>query len=291
MIQLTTFTDFSISPWTNSPGAHESVFKLDKLRYDVVPLIDYLHATLYSLGKPFVYRTMFTLTNVTSGISMLSYGLNRAPVKQLRRMNGLHFTFAFTSRKWYNERVPRYILPMGTGVTFWGQTFRTSSDFMTIAVPHTVVRAMGIRTFNLRELNWLYHLVGALTKNFLFHNRFYVEDEDYNHSTITSTLTYAQLPSLFKHRPYDTWIYSHYAWRSMANVLNPRSVTEDFCQHYLKNLTQFFGRHKTNNVLAIENRLVEIIKAWVANNDPRIPPLPEGMLADDYVYYLLGAAR
>jgi hypothetical protein len=164
-----------------------------------------------------------------------------------------------------------------------------------------VLREMNISTFNVREMMWIYALVGAFTKNFVFRNQFFTEfGKPFSRSGVMyDGLTYKAIPSLFKYTPYSEWIYSYHAWRQMPNVLNPRSVDDDFCSHYLKHLTHFYKRYTTANVLEIEASVRDYathlaLEALQGNVSTELADLITGKQMPDigdtenYVNHLLG---
>lgn len=295
MIHVHSLTDFTISPWTKATASHDAYFTNERLKFNVAPLLDFISAALYSVGKPFVYRSTFTLLNVTNGIASLSYGLGRQPHRRLRQLHGLHFTFAFTTNWQYSQwAMPKHRFLVGPDTTFWGYTLRTSSNFMTIEIPRTVLNECGIKTLNVREMAWIYHLVGAFTKNFVFRNSYFVEHgKPFLDEPISDGVLFTSLPMLFKFYNFGAWHYSFHAWRMISNTLSPRCVNDRFCLHYLKHLTPFYKKYTTDNVIQIEAKMESIVKQMVANKDPRLETVLHRTqeLDDDYFYALFGGKK
>lgn len=281
MIYLPSSTIFRLSEWPKAGASHYHFFSRDKYRYDATPLIDFLSQKIFDLGRAFVYRSTFTIVNASSTISGLSYGYNDSPSERMMRLHPLILTFAFTSRNRYGSRTrePKYSIRPMSNVTLWGDTLRTSCDYMTITVPKRVLREMGISTFNTRELAWVYMLVGAFTKGFVNRCKYFLSYEQSSDSgsfrdtsAPKDAIHYAPLPLLFKHYEYPDWIYSALAWEQMVNVLHPKAVTEEFASFYFTHLFKFWGKYHCKNVLAIETRLRNIVindaASVVAGNAP-----------------------
>lgn len=268
MIYLPSSTIFRLSEWPKAGASHYHYFSRDKYRYDATPLIDFLSQKIFDLGRAFVYRSTFTIVNATSPISGLSHGYNDSPSERMLRLHPLVLTFAFTSRNRYGTRThePKYTIKPMPHVVLWGDTLRTSCDYMTISIPKSVLRRMGLTTFNTRELAWVYMLVGAFTKGFVNRCKYFLSheqnpnsDQFRDTSAPKDAIRYAPLPLLFKHHEYPDWIYSTLAWEQMANVLHPKAVTREFASFYFTNLNQFWGRYRCKNVIAIETKLRNIV--------------------------------
>lgn len=265
LIHMKSTTSFRLSEWNKAGSSHEMYFKTDKLKYNLVPLIDFLSKTIYNVGRCFVYRTTFSLVNVVSPISNLSYGTELAPYNMLNG-NHLQFTFSFSSRWSYLNQRPAFQLRPYPHTVLWGNSLYTSSDFMTIDIPKTVMRDVGITTVNVREITWLYMFVGAFTKSFVNRSMYYNENNSgaFNETnTAKQDLYHHTIPNLFKQFPYADWIYSDMMWKMAPNVLHPNSVDDKFAYFYCLKLLQYYGKYTTANVVEIERKVKEYLRGEV----------------------------
>jgi len=258
MIYLNTSTTFRLSEWPKSCGSTQVFFKRDKLQYNMVPLIDYLSKTLYDIGKAFVYRTTFSLTNIVSPVSGLSYGYNDIPSYRMLRLSPIVCSFAFRyNNKYVAKKEPRYCINAYPHVNLWGSTLRTSSDFMTISIPRSVIKECGIWAPNMREVQWLYYLIGAFSKGFVNRCNYY-DPNTYDFKSLVNNkqaILYVGLPSLFSKYEYADWIYSDRAWQSMPNALHPSAADDIFCAFYCRYLRRHWKKYSTANVIEIEKRI------------------------------------
>lgn len=258
IINMNASADFRVTAWPKASDSYNVFFQQDKMKYNLVPLVDYLSDCLFNVGKTFVRRSTFTLVNATNPLSNLSFGTNTAPHPKLRRLHKLFFTFAFTADSIYDASVyPRFTLAPHLNVLLWGFDMYKATNFMTIGIPHTVMREIGISTTSLRELQWLYMFIGAFTKNFALRNEWYSPNTTEFNDTVTykPSLHYVSVPMLFKRFAYPDWIYSARAWEVMANALHPSAATEKFCDFYCRNLLKFWRKSTTPNVVEIERKV------------------------------------
>lgn len=267
MIYAYTPLSFRLGPWTKASSSHEGVFDRSKYVYNASALLDYLLDVISDIGKPFVYRSTFSLINVVSHTAQLSFGKKDAPATELRRAGHLHFTFAFTSNIDYSSRSRPATRKSVHGAVLWSSDTRGRASFMTISIPYHVMRDFGLKTPSLSDLSWLYSMVGASTKNFVRYRAFY----DSSTSTFKDaegfeSVKYKTIPTLLNRHPFSEWVYSVYAWRSMANVFSDRHATPQFCQFYAKNLRQYYKRLRLPNIAKIEAKVEDHVRSLVLDS-------------------------
>lgn len=268
MIYLNSADNFRVTEWPKSQASHFMYFNTPKLQYDLSALVEFLAKALFNTNKTFVRRSTFSLVNVTSNIANLSYGYSSPPYKTLRHFHPLTLTFAFTSRNTYDGEIkPKFSMRPYPYSTMWGHTLLGNSDFITIQVPKTVMRDMGLLVPNIRELQWLYMALGAWSKGFATRFSFYTRTGDYRSKPIDphmafSRLYRANMQRVFKREPYDTWAYSKEIWNLAPNIISPRMANEDFQEYYCRYLADdFYGKYPSANVLKIERRVEEFVES------------------------------
>lgn len=245
-------------------------FKPDRLRYDLSALVEFLAQSIYDTNKAFVRHSTFSLVNIASPIAQLSCGYAGVPYVTLRRFHPVSFTFAFTHRDTYDgtER-PRFSMRPYPYANIWGNTLLGNSDFLTINVPKSIMRDMGLLVPNLREMKWLYMAIGAWSKGFARRSSFYTHKGKFKTAPIDPVMAYskyyhAKLPKMFKRVEYDKWCYSSDVWKLAPNFISPRSVSEDFMEYYCRYLAKdFYGKYRCANVLQIEREIEDFVESGI----------------------------
>lgn len=285
MIYQKAMFTFRYRGWPGAQASHAMYFKHDKLKYNLVPLIDLLMETLSNVPRTFIFHKPFSLVNVTAPIANLSYGYAPPPAERFQRTNHLVFTFTFnTDENTYDESVdPKFKIRPYPGVNVWGVRARGRNNFATIGIRKSVMRDMNMAVPNLRDMAWLYMFVGAWSKNFAHYPEFYTPNEDGFRTEITNMETafasYFHKPfqSILKGVSYDKWGYCKDMWKYAPNVVHPQSVTEHFIHYYSMFLAPMFYKQysKSDNVTEIENKVEKYIQsglldAYQVLNDPNV---------------------
>lgn len=267
--------DFRVQEWPKTSSSSTLFFQKARYRINAVPLLNYVLDVMVRVGRARTRKSTFTLLNVYHELSMLSCGKEPQPHRTVRPGNVLAFTFAFAFRP-YTQARPISNQPL-EGYRLWSANYNAAATHMTINVPRSVMREMGVTTFNLREMEWLYMLVGAFTKAYLRKPEWFISHYDnYLTSNVRppETLLRSSVYNLFTLYTYPEWIYSAWAWENMANTLNPRAVDQRFALHFAKYLTRYWNRELIPNVLEVQNAIWEELRGFVLDCQQRNDMLP-----------------
>jgi hypothetical protein len=294
MKHRTTDYDFSIEPLPVSPGELSRALRNNKT----------YTGQLYEFLKPYLYNTpgvragkyWFTLVNVSCLHTGFSYGLADTPPKNVCPLSCTWvFTFALRSYGYTTNTKVKIIKRVGQS-TIWG---KTGSEFLTIGVTHSEAREMNLK-YDSFTPEWLYTLVGASTKNFVLHNRFYTKDYTPLYAPKKLSMLYTQynmqsLYNIVRNVPYHLWIFNRNVWQNAALIseqhitdkslmymclyirriegLSP-SVIESIVDRFHESLTDFIQR-SANNEQATD--LWQLLYCALANR---------GDIPDDYEQWL-----
>lgn len=261
--------DFRLNEWPKSQGSYTRYYNKHMSVHDLSRVIDYVGETLFNTKRALVRYPVFTLVNVAFPKSRISYGYMPAPHSSIFEMTDLALTFAFTKKIEYSSDVkPDYSMRVASGTYLWGTSFSNNTDYMTISLPKQISRTMRLGTLS-TDLEYLYFLLGPWSKNFVRHNKYYLPDKPYDNDDIDPKIAHSNIfqlniPDLMNRFPYNEWIFNKEMWQRQPNVLNPKSVDDNFCDFYCQYLgKKFFGKYKSKNVLAIEDKVIDYLESAV----------------------------
>ena len=232
------------------PLSGASVPFLLKNRYlslNVGELFEYVADLLWELTAVRTSSSNFTLVNVTSPFSKYSHGSSHPPPFITRPGgNALILTFATTMRQDYDqdqELSRQDVRHHSIHSTQWGQNMKL--EFVSISLSLTQAHSMGLINLQSNQLQYIYNLIGGMTKSLVRHQSYYLVGTDtYEeaHAQLNLVATHSKisrmpLPQLFQTIPYPLWVFSEVLWGYAPNVLSQRIITSQAALYYFMYLT------------------------------------------------------
>jgi hypothetical protein len=270
MVHHSTPVNFRLVEWPKSQASHLMFFSVDKLRYDLTPLLDFIAKKIFDTNKAFVYSTTFSLVNLVAPQSSVSYGLATPPPPKLSTFHPLSITFAFTTRNTYLARkYPNYSVRPVPYVTTWGNTLVGATDFSTINIPKDVLMKVGLSgNLTMREMKWLYMALGAFTKGFVQRSDYYNPNGKFRYPESALEIDYTMyfhktIQHAFKHIEYGYWGYLKDMWEVAPNLIHEDTATDHYCAYYCLNLRKYYRKYKTKNIKDIENKVEAFMESGV----------------------------
>jgi hypothetical protein len=174
-------------------------------------LIERLKKYLFSQGAILSSPLNFTLCNVTSLLSAISFGYSQEPVNVLRFDSTIAFTFALHSDSDLNYKsAPPHIKKISHDITFWG--YSNPNEFVTIAVDIADIIEEGL---SIKDFEYLYLVVGSVTKNFAMFKEAAQHSMPKSKGMLVRNFTSIynlDLATLMYTVPYVEWVYNKAIW-------------------------------------------------------------------------------
>jgi hypothetical protein len=181
-------------------------------------VIERLKKAIFSQGAILASPNNFTLCNVTSLLSAISFGYSQEPVNVLRFDSTIAFTFALhaDSDLEYNA-APPHIKKVNHDLTFWG--YKGPNEFATIAVDIADIIEEGL---SIKDFEYLYLVAGSVTKNFAMFKEAAQHSMPKNKQMIVKNFTNIynlDLATLMYTVPYVEWVYNKAIWEFSPEVI------------------------------------------------------------------------
>lgn len=186
-------------------------------------LLERLKKYLFSQTPILASPVNFTLCNVTSLLSALSFGFSQEPVNVLRFDSTIAFTFALRadSDLQYSS-VPAYVKQVNHNITFWG--YQHQNEFVTIAVDIADIIEEGL---SIKDFEYLYLVIGSATKNFAMFKEAAQHSMPKTKAILAKNYTNIfnlDLATLFYTVPYVEWVYNKDVWENAPEVIPPNQI-------------------------------------------------------------------
>lgn len=186
-------------------------------------LVERLKKFLFSQSAILVSPLNFTLCNVTSLLSAISFGYSQEPVNILRFDSTIAFTFALKpeSDLDYSE-APPFIRKVSHDITFWG--YKGQNEFVTIAVDIADIVEEGL---SIKDFEYLYLVVGSITKNFAIFKEAAQHSIPRDKHTIVKNFTNIynlDLATLMYTIPYVEWVYNKQIWEFAPETIPSNQI-------------------------------------------------------------------
>lgn len=228
-------TNFRVTEFSESGAFLHSLLKDKYTHINIGELFEYVADSLWHTVGATTDRVDFTLINVCSPFTRYSHGYSVEPPLAARPAGkSLIFTFAIKSTRTYSGRVfnRRHVRHNSNSLTKWGLNFNCN-DFVSISVDMTQGEEWGTNSSRLFELQYIYNLIGPMTKSLMRRQTQYeTSDRDYEdaHSKRSladfhSELYRMPLKQLFLQVPYHLWVFNYHIWEYAPNVLPQRTIT------------------------------------------------------------------
>lgn len=235
--------NFRNSPWPQSGGfLHSLVSKTSYNNINIGELFEYLADALYTTVGALNDSVDFTLINVCSPFTGFSHGSVPAPDVLFRpKGKALVFTFAIRSIRSYYGVVPHgsKVHRNSNAITKWGLDYQCR-DFVSVSVDMVQAEEWAVTACKMYELQYIYNLIGAMTKSLIQHRVLYrADDESYDdlQSMVDNRQLYSRLyrmplKQLFTTIPYHLWPFNYHVWEYCPNVLPQRLITPQVALYF-----------------------------------------------------------
>lgn len=205
---------------------------------NISPMILKLFEELKASVHPLVRRVNFSLVNICCPDSRRSIGyMESPPAEILRPYTGLAFTFSLTSRPNVKKLKEYDSVPTAQRTVYWGKDFLKTTDYMTICVPKNEIES-GLPYRMPKDLEYIYDVIGMVTKSFVFDSSFYRDDGFSNfvgrNTDVLAGIYLNMTPkTLLQGSAFNTWIHNKDMWLRADNV---------FCrQHFYREFGHYFA--------------------------------------------------
>jgi hypothetical protein len=186
-------------------------------------VIERLKKYLFAQQAILVSPNNFTLVNVTSLLSAISFGYSQEPVNVLRFDSTIAFTFALRADSDLNySAAPPHIKKISHDITFWG--YNHPQDFVTIAVDIADIVEEGL---SIKDFEYLYLVTGSVTKNFALFKEAAQHSMPKDKHTIVKNYTNIynlDLATLMYTVPYVEWVYNKQIWEFAPEVIPANQI-------------------------------------------------------------------
>ena len=233
-------------------------------------LIERLRKSIFSQNNILASPLNFTLVNVTSLLSAISFGYSQEPVNILRFDSTLAFTFALKSDSDLNyNSAPPHVKKVNHEITFWG--YKTPIEFVTIAIDIADIVEEGL---SIKDFEYLYLVVGSVTKNFATFKEAALHSMPKNKHTLVKNYTSIyglDLATLFYSCPYVEFVYNKAIWEFAPEVIPPNQINAYSALYYAlflssKTLTAGY----ISNMSGVGHLLNELYKYYLASQQQLI---------------------
>jgi hypothetical protein len=250
---------FRLNTWPWGGSSYLRVFNWRSHNVIFKPVLDYLKQELDKSPTLKVRYTTFTLVNVYSGFTDLSYGPLEAPHPKVRR-GPLTFTFAM-SRREINGALPRHII-WNTGHTaLWGPSLQYGHDYLTISVPIDICSRCRMNNTLRPQMEWLYKIVGGWSKSIAI-DRDSLTKRTTNVKLVRDQVYYKTIPAMMWRYPWNDWVYAREFWDRAPDILNVE-VTDFFAEYFLTYLTRYYRKIGNQNINQSVIKAFDDIEAYV----------------------------
>jgi len=186
-------------------------------------LIERIKKMLFSQTCILAQPLEFTLCNVTSLLSAISYGFSQEPTNVLKFDSTLAFTFAIRANSdlAYNG-APFFIKKINREITFWG--YRHEREFVTISIDVSDIIEEGL---SIKDFEYLYLVIGSVTKNFAMFKEAAQHSMPKNKRTLVKNYTNIfnlDLATLAYSIPYVEWVYNKDVWENAPEIIPPNQI-------------------------------------------------------------------
>jgi hypothetical protein len=270
---------FTVTEWPLSPGSQNFIFSHTRQFQNTGRLLTYLAEELKHAHVLHTY-VPFSLVNVWSAISNVSFGYLDRPPYKLYTIPPLVFTFALTKNKRYTgARQSRR--PTQRSVIY-GKDYRNANDMISIRVPQEILDECKIQNLGIPNLRYLYNVVGSFTKNTLRHSDWLTgpnKEQEFLVSPDLATYKELDIPisTLVKTQAFPYWAYCPTVWTNASNLITDYHINENLFLYYLQFLynvepaygpiTAIFGPDKELHKY-IRRGLTHICDYWGQSDDP-----------------------
>lgn len=241
MIHRNQQTSFRTTEFSLSGGFLHSLLKSKYLNINVGDVFEYLVDTLWHTVGAMNNAVNFSLVNVFSPFTNFSHGnLPPPPKSAWPTGKALVFTFAVRNRFSYVDAFdPKTVRRRTNFVTHFGDGFN-NQDYISISVSMEQGKDWGCSTAHANELQYIYNLIGAMTKSFVRRqNAYKTADEDYEdvHSLLKLTDMHSRfyrmpMKQMFLQVPYHLWVFNYHVWEYAPNILSQRLITPTVALYY-----------------------------------------------------------
>lgn len=226
--------DFRLSAWPQGGDHYVTTYNTDRYMIDVKMILDYVESELRRIAPAFVFKTTFTLVNVTSKFTEMSVGLCDSPDESLRR-GPLTFTFARTKDN-NGAQEPDVTIWHTMYSATWGPATNHMADFITVNVPLVVCTRARVQQMMEKTQRLLFNIAGGFTKAVIRS----IHDANLNYSGMEK-FKYYQIPRAMFYVSLNDWKYVLDFWKRMPDLLRvtwDSQFLEYYCREIAPNLPQ-----------------------------------------------------
>jgi hypothetical protein len=261
--------DFSVDTLPISIGELDRVLR--NVQADVGSIYDIVTPILYNMPGFRAGKFWFSMVNVTCTHTGFSYGLLPPPPDKAYPLSGTwHFTFALGPSGYSSNVVPGHISLRGINAIAWGHA--RSNEFITISTTHYQAEQLNIK-YDALTPQWLYELLGPMTKGFAIRNRFYSTDSTYaslyesqDLDMLRSKWHMMPLSNVVRNVPYHLWVFNRHVWSLAPRLISFKHITP-VSLHYMCQNVRSIGKLPSVVETEVINQFHESLTDLVQRRD------------------------
>lgn len=251
--------DFSLESIPISIGEFSRVFKF--ATGDVGRIFQYMTPLLYNTPNVRAGKFWFTLVNVSSSHTEVSYGILPKPNDAMLPLTTVwDFTFALTPHGYSEHDVSTSILSPSLNARSWRVG---DGRFLTIGLTHAQSQDFGLRSDVLTPKG-LYYVLGAMTKSFVLHSGRIVQSYDF--------LNGSRFPEYYRRwfmRPIYAMLrgadvsmlaYNRFVWSEYTSLLSENHITPNVLLYVILYTRSIARLPKT-----VENIVLDLLQSSLTN--------------------------
>lgn len=236
--------NFRTSEFPLSGSFASFLLKAQYTYIDIGEIFEYLTDILFHhTTGVLTNRVDFTLVNVFCPFNSFSFGQLPPPPKAVWPSGkSLVFTFSTSARDPYDEYslvLRDSVLHLSNNHTRWSH-YSEGTDYVTISIDLTRGNELGIHSPKFNELQYIYNLIGGMTKSVIRRQTAYRDLNDsyedlhssYSLVDLHSRIYSMPIKNLFTQIPYHLWVFNRHLWQMAPNVLPQRLITPQFGLYY-----------------------------------------------------------
>lgn len=231
---------FRLSAWPWGGSSYITTYDHDIHNIKFRPLLDFIRSELERSPTVKVRKTTFTLVNVYSKFTDISYGSLPSPPKRLYNGRGaVVFTFAMMRREPAYDRLNAPHVIWNTGNTcLWGPNLQYGHDYLTVIVPLDLCMQCGLNVTLRRQMEWLYRIVGGFSKAYAIKRR---PLELAENARYRDRVYFRTIPNLLWYYNEEDWKYAREFWDRAPHLLDLSEVTDSFTEYFLTYLRRYLN--------------------------------------------------
>lgn len=258
---------FRLSAWPWG-GSYKRFYDHNRHNIFIYPILEYLNQEFQKVPQSYVRSTTFTLVNVYSKFTGISFGRTVQPPDNVIR-GPVTFTFAITRRD-DTPMIANHI-QWNTGMsTIWGPNLQYSGDYLTISLPISLCVHSRLSNTLMFQMETLYRLIGGWSKSHVLRRRS-IATRTSDIRLIRNEFYHRSIPRTIWMYPWGDWKYAREMWDNGQDVMNVSDIDIIFLDYYLTNLRSFHDKSKFDHIRQAYAKLEDMVRDGILDIAQQTP--------------------